>query len=103
VADRARIARERLPKSPDRSVEGHALRLLDLYVASAQVCRSEGPAAGALGELYRVEESIGLELDELARSLSTYCLRLPTGGAAAPGLPAAVLECAPRDRVASIP
>jgi hypothetical protein len=102
VADLARAAEEQLPASPDRAVDGQARQLLALYLASARACGGEGPAAAVLGDLERVEESIGIQLDQLAQSLSAYCLRLPAGGAA-PDLPTSVLACAPRDRVASAP
>jgi hypothetical protein len=100
VADRVRAAQERLPKSPDGAVTSRTARLLDLYLASARACNDRGPAAQALEDLERVEETIGIELDQLARSLSAYCLRLPTDAVSA-DLPAAVQECAPRERIAS--
>jgi hypothetical protein len=103
VEERVRAVRASLPASPDRSMDRQTDRLFDLYLASAAVCRGDVQSERALAELERTEEQIGLVLDELSGTLRSYCLRLPSGDPGAAELPATLLTCAPRDRVASTP
>ena len=102
VEESVRAVRASLPASPDRAMDRQADRLFDLYLASAAVCRGDAQSERALAELERTEEQIGVVLDELTGTLRSYCLRLPTGDAGSTD-PAAMLTCAPRDRLASAP
>lgn len=103
VEERVRAARVAVPASPDQELKRQSARLLDLYSASAAVCRDDAPPDRTLAELERTEERIGIVLDEMAGSLRDYCLRLPSGDPRAVELQAAVLSCSPRERVAFVP
>jgi hypothetical protein len=102
VEQRVGSAREGLPTGPDRRLDGMTISLLDLYLASAESCRNQAGISTALIDLERAEDRIGSQLQALADSLATYCLRVP-GDGGVPGAPSSVSACDPRDRASLAP